>query len=323
MKGGVLLGWKQQKQLVITTFRGVRANLPVQRSVVELGRGREGCLYSCSSEESQRFTWRLQGCISGQSKAVKVADVLKAMFDGKNVDRRFGNAIINPIVFVGQKDFSDFRPFEVREGFVSEFRIFGKRFNRCCDIFFPSIGIVGVELARNVAGNGYETLAGARRPVDFHTATFRIRRVRFLRLARTSCMKSSCDTPSPLLASPSATRRSSYVSSLSRISSNAETSMNTYAARPFWVRINGRLVSFARDAHEASVVRNSLMEMISSDGLNSNMAFSPLISMVSIVRNCVHNVKRVARGSSAIGFDFGREGCFYSCSGCLQSELAA
>ena len=97
-----------------------------------------------------------------------------------------------------------------------------------------------------------------------------------------------------LSASPSATRRSSYVSSLSRISSNAETSMNTYAARPFWVRINGRLVSFARDAQEASVVRNSLMEMISSDGLNSNMAFSPLVSMVNIVRNCVRDVKHAA-----------------------------
>ena len=53
-------------------------------------------------------------------------------------------------------------------------------------------------------------------------------------------------------------------------------------------------MSFARDAQEASVVRNSLIEMISSDGLNSNMAFSPLVSMVGIVRNSVRDVKCAA-----------------------------
>ena len=232
--------------------------------------------------------------VFGKSKVAKVANVLEAVFDGKNVDRRFGYTMVEPIVFVGKKYTSNFGSFEVGKGFVSELRMFCKRFYCCGDILFPCIGIIGVELARNVSGNGYEALASARCPMDFHTATLRMRRVRFLRFVRTSCMKSSWETVSPLSASPSATRRSSYVSSLSRISSNAEISMNTYAARPFWVRINGRLVSFARDAQEASVVRNSLMEMISSDGLNSNMAFSPPISMVSIVRNCVRDVKHAA-----------------------------
>ena len=42
-------GWKQHKQLVRTTFRRVRANLPAQReSAVGFDRGREGCFYSCS-----------------------------------------------------------------------------------------------------------------------------------------------------------------------------------------------------------------------------------------------------------------------------------
>ena len=285
---------KQHKQLMKTTLRRVRANLSADRSAARLGRARRGCFYSCSGEVSQRLMWRLCSFTFGRSKAVKVANVLETVFDGKNVDRRFGYAIVDPIVFVGKKYTSDFGSFEVGKGFVSELRMFSKRFYCRGDIFFPCVGIIGIELARNVSGNGYEALAGARCPIDFHTATFRMRRVRFLRLARTSRMKSSWETVSALSASPSATRRSSYVSSLSRISSNAETSMNTYAARPFWVRINGRLVSFARDAQEASVVRNSLMEMISSDGLNSNMAFSPLVSMVNIVRNCVRGVKRAA-----------------------------
>ena len=277
-----------------TTFRGVRANLSANRNAVGFDRVKGSCSYSCSGEVSQRLMWRLCSFTFGRSKAVKVANVLETVFDGKNVDRRFGYAIVDPVAFVGKKYTSDFRSLEVGKGFVPKLRMFSKRFYRCGDIFFPCVGIICIELARNIIGDVCKTLTGAWRPVDFHMATFRIRLVRFLRLARTSRMKSSWETVSPLSASPSAARRSSYVSSLSRISSNAETSMNTYAARPFWVRINGRLVSFARDAQEASVVRNSLMEMISSDGLNSNMAFSPLVSMVGIVRNCVHDVKRAA-----------------------------
>ena len=39
--------WKQHKQLVKTTFRGVRANSPAYRNAARLGRGIESC--SCSS----------------------------------------------------------------------------------------------------------------------------------------------------------------------------------------------------------------------------------------------------------------------------------
>ena len=92
--------------------------------------------------------------------------MLETVFDGKNVDRRFGYAIVDPIVFVSKKYTSDFGSFEVGKGFVPKLRMFGKRFYRCGDILFPCVGIVGVELARNVFRNGYEALASARRPID-------------------------------------------------------------------------------------------------------------------------------------------------------------
>jgi hypothetical protein len=46
-----------------------------------------------------------------------------------------------------------------------------------------------------------------------------------------------------------------------------------------------------RATQSASVVRNSLIEIISSVGLKSNMAFSPRNLMFNIVRNCVRRVK--------------------------------
>ena len=59
--------------------------------------------------------------------------MLETVFDGKNVDRRLGYAIVDPIVFVGKKYTSNFGSFEVGKGFVSELRMFGKRFYRCGD----------------------------------------------------------------------------------------------------------------------------------------------------------------------------------------------
>jgi hypothetical protein len=46
-----------------------------------------------------------------------------------------------------------------------------------------------------------------------------------------------------------------------------------------------------RATQSASVVRNSLIEIISSVGLKSNMSFSPRNLMFNIVRNYVRRVK--------------------------------
>ena len=97
---------------------------------------------------------------------------------------------------------------------------------------------------------------------------------------------------------PSLIMNPSYVlqsCSFWHIFSQSAAERNTDEARPFCVRMMGRCVSAVRETQSASVVRNSLIEIMSSVGLKSGITFPPLLSMVCIVQNHVRKVNRVQR----------------------------
>lgn len=68
--------WKQHKQLMKTTFRGVRANLPADRIATRLGREGRSCFYSCS------------GCFSICLSIVDIVRIYGAWIDNISAKRR-------------------------------------------------------------------------------------------------------------------------------------------------------------------------------------------------------------------------------------------
>lgn len=270
-------------------------------NAAELGRERRSCFYSCSSCcQFEKGAWKQHGQLELQSKWIDVC------LSRVNYLRDFyyfaKDAIVNPPVFVSAENFAKVRASDFRISFFSEQRGVEKLFNSFKNIRVKSVGIIRIKVARNIIAGFLKGFYGIVRPLKSHIATLSrdfppvrllptLRRFARLPIMRLTC---SCDLTSPRCDWPSLMRNPSYVSascSFWQMASQSVAFRKTEVARPFCVSMMGRCVSAVRATQSASVVRNSLIEIISSDGLKSNMAFSPRNLMFNIVRNCVRRVK--------------------------------
>ena len=267
----------------------------------ELGRGRKSCFYSClGCFQLEMVKWKQQGHLELQSKWIEVC------LSRVNYLRDFycftKDAIVNPPVFVSAENFAKVGAIDFGIGFFPKQRGVEKLFNCLKNIRVKSVCIIRIKVARNIIAGflkGFYSIGG---PLESHIATLSrdfppvrllptLRRFARLPIIRLTC---SCDLTSPRCDWPSLMRNPSYVSascSFWQIASQSVAFRKTEVARPFCVSMMGRCVSAVRATQSASVVRNSLIEIISSVGLKSNMSFSPRNLMFNIVRNCVRKVK--------------------------------
>lgn len=275
------------------------------------------CLGCCQLEIENR---KQRGQLELQSKGIDVC--LSCINNLRDFYYFAKDAIVNPPVFVSAEDFAKVGAIDFGIGCFPKQRGVEKLFNCLKNIRVKSVCIIRIKVARNIIAGflkGFYSIGG---PLESHIATLSrdfppvrllpaLRRFARLPIMRLTC---SCDLTSPRCDWPSLMRNPSYVSascSFWQMASQSVAFRKTEVARPFCVSMMGRCVSAVRATQSASVVRNSLIEIISSVGLKSNMALSPRNLMFNIVRNCVRRVK--------VGLVV-RRGCFYSCSGC-QFEI--
>ena len=267
----------------------------------ELGRERKSCFYSCSiCCQFEMGNWKQHGQQELQSKWID------ACLSRVNYLRDFygfiNDAIVNPPVFVSTENFAKVGAIDFGIGFFPKQRGVEKLFSCLKNIRVKSVGVIRIKVARNIIAGFLKGFYGIVRPLESHIATLSryfpsvrllpaLRRFARLPIMRLTC---SCDLTSPRCDWPSLMRNPSYVSascSFWQMASQSVAFRKTEVARPFCVSMIGRCVSAVRATQSASVVRNSLIEIISSVGLKSNMAFSPRNLMFNIVRNCVRRVK--------------------------------
>ena len=242
-------------------------------------------------EESERQAERIEVCLS-------------CVNDLRDFNSFAEDAVIDPPVLVVAKKFSQVGASDSWICFFSKHRVFWQELNSSQDIGIESVGIFGIEVVCDIVAGILKCFDRVVGPLQSHIAILSREAADFAAVAarrfeRVFAIRFtwSCDLTSPRCDWPSLMRNPSYVSatcSLRQIFSQSDALRNTDVARPFCVRMIGRCVSAVRATQSASVVRNSLMEMMSSVGLKSNMAFSPLIVTPNIVRNYVREVKVAA-----------------------------
>ena len=232
----------------------------------------------------------------GQLELARGVDVHQRVTDGQNFATVLLAAVENPVTVMLAKEFPQFRAIQFGEGLVSEVWLVCQQPDRFKNLVFKIASVFGIELVLEVETIRLDALLGASGEDDLHTATRRRavldlrRRSSLARRLLTSFSKSSRETVSPRSASPSATRRSSYVSifsSFSCSSSQAQASTNTPAARPFCVSRSGLWLVRHCATHSESLARNSERDRISSEDLKENMVFAPLTYDLNIVQNSV------------------------------------
>ena len=257
---------------------------------------------------STRSTWLIifgKRALQVPLQIAEGANLLKGVLHRQNFDAVFPDAIIHPPISVLAENLSVLRTLHIGERFKTDFGVWGNGFRGTEYIVFKCDSIFWIEVGRDIQERISKANVCAFSPVRYriHCATFSfcvrflelLREVSFFNSSSSIRLTSSCVYTSPRSDSPSPTRMSSYSSALysfSVIFSHSSAERNTEVARPFCVRIIGRCVSAVRATQSASVLRNSLIEMMSSVGLKSSMFFSPLVCVRDIVRNRVHNVKQ-------------------------------
>ena len=273
---------KQRGQHERTTFSRVRANSPARRRNAERKRG-----VSESKLSELQSKW-IDFCLSGVNNLGNFNCLIK-------------DAIVNPPVFVSAENLAKIGASHFRVGFLSKQGVFKKLFGSFKNVSVKCICIIGIKVTGNIIAGLLKCFYGMVGPLERHIAILSrgfsplpaLRRLARLPIMRLTC---SWDLTSPRWDWPSLMRNPSYVSascSFWQMISQSAALRKTDVARPFCVSMMGRCVSAVRATQSASVVRNSLMEIMSSVGLKSNMAFSPLVSMADIVRNYVRRVKTV------------------------------
>ena len=214
------------------------------------------------------------------------------------------DAVVRPPVSVVAENLSQVRSPSVRIRFDAKHGIADEQFDSSENIGVKGIGVCRAEVVCDVIACILEGLYAVVRPLQLHTATLSsceergadlaARRFARLCIMRLTC---SCDLTSPRMDCPSLMRKPSYVLqsySFWLIFSQSAAERNTEVACPFCVRMMGRWVSAVRATQSASVLRNSLSEMMSSVGLKSSIVFSPLWVVRDIVRDFVREVKEAA-----------------------------
>ena len=231
------------------------------------------------------------------------ADVHERVSHGEDFDNALSDAVVDPVLIMSAENFADFWTVEFRERLTPKLRIGGKLLYCLQHLVLKPSSKFKEEVVFKILSIGGDTALSALRDDNLHTAVrillvfdFALRSSRSRR-ARISFSKSSIDMTSPLSASPSATRRSSYASifsSFSWISSQVEAFTNTPAVRPFCVTMMGRPVSRVCVMYPARFERNSLRGRISSFALKLYMVRSFLGEGANIVQYSVWNVKEAA-----------------------------
>lgn len=226
------------------------------------------------------------------------ADVHERVANGEDFDHALLHAVVDPVAVMVAEDLTDLRTVEFWECLAPELRVVGELRRGASGISIELYRVVKVEIVGDVVECRLKPLEATFCPDKFHTATFFCCFAACLAM----CFSIMCSTSlavytSPLSASPSATRRSSYASifsSFSWISSHVEAFTNTPAVRPFCVTMIGRPVSRVCVMYPASPARNSLSGSMSSFALKLYMACSLLGVGMNIVQDSVCPVKEAA-----------------------------
>ena len=216
------------------------------------------------------------------------------MPDGKDFDRILLGAVVDPVAVVPAENLPQFGAVEFWERNPPELRIVRKHQCNITGIAIELDRIIEIEVFGDVIEGRLKSLEPALCPDDFHTATFCGFAVCLAMCFAIMRSTSAAVYTSPRSASPSATRMSSKVSSLSSfscISSHVDALTNTPAERPFWVTITGRPVSRVCVIYPARLDLNSLRGKMSSFALKLYMAQSFPFRSANIVQNLVCGVK--------------------------------
>ena len=233
-------------------------------------------------------------------KLARGVDSHQAMAHGEDFNHCPFDAVVNPVVVMVAENLANLRAIDFGKRLAAKLRVGRESLDGCKDFIFKPSSVFGIEVVFKVLAIGCDTFLSAFRDDESHTAArirlvfdFALRSSR-ARRSRISFSKSSSETTSPRSASPSATSISSYasiLSSLSRSSSKAARSMNTYDARPFCVRRRGRPLLRARAAQSERLLRNSDIGTMSSLGLRFSIGGSCVAFAEDIVRNYVESGK--------------------------------